>query len=87
MLSASTEAYDRGAKFEHYRNISGLMGYLLISQDRVLVELYTRQQDDRWLLTSASDKDRVISIDPIDCRLAVGELYLNVDLDPDRPTV
>ena len=38
VLSPSTEAYDRGAKFDHYRSIASLQTYLLIAQDRAHVE-------------------------------------------------
>src|SRR5271157_364012 len=50
VLSPSTEAYDRGQKFAHYRAIESLSEYLLVSSDRVQVDLFTRQPDGRWLL-------------------------------------
>ncbi|MDX1654593.1 MAG: Uma2 family endonuclease, partial [Candidatus Competibacteraceae bacterium] len=34
VLSRSTESYDRGAKFEHYRRIPELQEYLLIDQEK-----------------------------------------------------
>ena len=50
MLSDSTENYDRGKKFENYRSIATLTDYLLVDQDRVLVEHYRRQAASGWLL-------------------------------------
>src|SRR5207244_42555 len=38
VLSPTTEAYDRGKKFENYRSIPAFMHYLLVAQDRALVE-------------------------------------------------
>ena len=38
ILSESTEKYDRGAKFENYRSIPTLRDYILVSQDKVLIE-------------------------------------------------
>lgn len=52
VLSPSTEAYDRGAKFAIYRALPSLQEYVLIAQDRLSVEVFGRQQDDRWLLTA-----------------------------------
>ena len=43
VLSESTEAYDRGKKFEHYRKIESLTDYVLISQDAHHIEHYGRQ--------------------------------------------
>ncbi|EYF05824.1 Hypothetical protein CAP_2825 [Chondromyces apiculatus DSM 436] len=48
MLSESTERHDRGKKFEQYRKLPSLREYLLVSQDQVLVEQYTREEDGRW---------------------------------------
>ncbi len=45
ILSESTEAYDRGKKFEHYRKISSLQEYVLISQDHYKIEKYIRQEN------------------------------------------
>ena len=41
VLSPSTEFYDRVRKFEHYRAVESVSEYLLISSERVSVELYT----------------------------------------------
>ena len=79
ILSASTEGYDRGEKFEQYRSISSLKQYLLVTQDRAHVELYTRQPDGQWLLCEASGLDQFINLDSIGCRLALEDLYDKVD--------
>lgn len=50
VLSDSTESYDRGKKFENYRTIPSLMHYVLVAQDRVLLERYARQPDGTWNL-------------------------------------
>src|SRR5436190_10717366 len=50
VLSPSTEAYDRGRKFEHDRSLDSLQEYLLLSCERVSADLFTRQPDGRWLL-------------------------------------
>src|SRR5690242_1556857 len=42
ILSPSTEAYDRGAKFGYYRALPSLREYLLVAQDQVLLEHYVR---------------------------------------------
>jgi Uma2 family endonuclease len=50
ILSPSTESYDRGEKFAHYRTIPSLTDYVLVSQKQVLVEHFQRQDDGNWLL-------------------------------------
>jgi Uma2 family endonuclease len=78
VLSDSSEAYDRGKKSEQYRTLASLTDYLLIAQDRVLVEHYSRQPEDRWLLHAASRLDDSIAIASLDCTLPLAEVYFNV---------
>ncbi len=49
VLSESTERYDRGAKFAHYQRIESLKEYVLVSQDRKLIEVYRRGEGETWL--------------------------------------
>jgi Uma2 family endonuclease len=77
VLSESTESYDRGKKFESYRLIPTLADYVLVSQDEVLVEHFTRQADGSWLLREvrAGELLRVVSLG---CEIPVDEIYLKV---------
>jgi len=75
VLSRSTESYDRGAKFEHYRSLESLAEYLPIAQDRLHVERYCRQSDGQWLFADASGPDATMTLAVIDCRLALAEVY------------
>src|SRR5438552_2686042 len=56
VLSPSTEAYDRGEKFAHYRRLTSLAEYVLVSQDKARVEHYRRHDsgNDQWVLTEVS---------------------------------
>ncbi len=82
VLSPSTEAYDRGAKFEAYRSLPSLADYLLVAQDRAAVEHYTRQVDDRWLLTAYAGLNAVVQIESIGCELRLADLYDKVEFPP-----
>ena len=80
MLSESTEAYDRGDKFEHYRKIDSLVEYILISQNKPHVERFVRQQENNWLLTENSDLASFIELSAINCTLELVEIYDKVEL-------
>jgi len=75
VLSDSTEKYDRGAKFERYRAVPTLSEYLLVSQDRVHIELYTRQSDGGWFLREWNDPAAEVELTSLGCRLKIGEVY------------
>jgi len=53
VLSDSTEAYDRGRKFENYRQMPSLHEYLLVSQKEPRIEQFVRQENGQWLLREA----------------------------------
>ena len=83
VLSDSTEAYDRGRKFEHYRKLESLMEYVLIAQHRPHVESYRRQPDQRWVLTESDGLESSLRLDAIDCELALAEIYDKVEFAGD----
>jgi Uma2 family endonuclease len=79
VLSDSTEAYDRGRKFEHYRKLESLAEYVLITQHRPHVEFYRRQPDQRWVLAESDGLDSSLPLDAIDCELVLAEIYDKVE--------
>jgi Uma2 family endonuclease len=80
VLSPSTELYDRVRKFEHYRTVETVSEYLLVSSERVMAELYTRQSDGRWLLTTANRLEDSLELQSVAVRLFLADLYDKVDL-------
>lgn len=78
VLSPSTESYDRGRKFEQYRALPSLVDYVLLSQDRMLVEQYTRQANDRWLLTLFQTAESQLYLESVECLLVLGDIYEDI---------
>ena len=86
VLSPSTEAFDVGDKFTYYKSIESLTEYLLISQDRPHVVLYTKRDEKVWLHREFNSLDEVIYLSSLNCEAALAEIYLDVEFEnPDRP--
>lgn len=81
MLSNSTESYDRGKKFAHYRTIDSLRDYVLVSQAECRIERFTRQEDGNWLYTENTDPDGSIEPTSVACRLPLSRVYHKVDFE------
>ncbi len=81
ILSPSTENYDRGFKFEQYRQLKSLNDYVVIAQARVHIEYFTRQDDGSWIFRETSDLNAVIHLPSIACTLAVARAYRRVDFE------
>jgi Uma2 family endonuclease len=86
ILSASREAYDRGQKFAHYRQIPSLREYLLVSQHKPLVEQFIRQDNGDWLLREVSGLESKLSLSSIVITIEMAKIYANVRFVPAPPT-
>ena len=80
VLSESTESYDRGEKFRHYRTVKSLAGYLLVAQDEYRIEQFIKQSDEGWLYSETRLPDGVVQLVAIQCALALKEVYDKVAL-------
>jgi Uma2 family endonuclease len=79
VLSASTEAFDRGEKLEHYQQIPSLREYVLVSWREPLIEVIRREDDGRWRRFEAR-RHGAVRLESIDCALDVDRIYAGVDL-------
>lgn len=81
VLSPSTESYDRGKKFEHYRQLESLQEYLLVAQDRQHIDRFIKQADGRWALDEAREPDGVLALESVDAQLPLSEVYARVEFE------
>lgn len=81
ILSPSTEAYDRGEKFAHYRRLPSLTDYVLVAQDTVQIEHYVRQDNTggHWDFTVTSDPSGTLHLPSIGCNVIVRDIYERVE--------
>lgn len=86
VLSPSTRVYDRREKFAHYRQLASLQEYVLVSQDKVLVEHYRRQEKQStasvtgkdWIFTDFQALEEILPLTSIQCELPLQEIYERV---------
>lgn len=84
VLSRSTELYDRGEKFSHYRKIESLREYILVAQDEVRVEQFVRH-GDHWMLTEFTSLSDILRMETFGCEIPLGLIYHRIEFPPDRP--
>jgi Uma2 family endonuclease len=80
VLSESTKAYDRGKKFQSYRTLESLQDYVLVAQDKMHVEHWSRQPDNEWTKAEFHSLEDVLAFSSIKVELPVAEIYLKIDL-------
>jgi Uma2 family endonuclease len=86
VLSPSTEAYDRGKKFQHYRTLPSLREYVLIAQDHPCVEKFLLPNDGGpWTWTAQSERGDILTLGSCEASVRLADLYAGVDFPP--PTI
>jgi Uma2 family endonuclease len=84
VLSDATAGYDRGPKFRQYEWVASLREYVLVAQDRPLVERYVRQPSGDWLRTVFDDPGGEFALATVPARVPLADVYRGVEF-PNPP--
>lgn len=81
VLSPSTEKFDRGRKFDHYSRVASLKEYVLVSQDQMQVDRYSRQDESMgWFFRRFRRPDEIVELESIGCAIPLSAIYERVEL-------
>lgn len=80
VLSDSTAAFDRGAKFAHYRQLDSLREYVLIEPERLSIDLFRRNADGNWVLHPIA-KGGQLELASLDFGCPLAAIYEDVEID------
>jgi Uma2 family endonuclease len=81
VLSPTTERYDRGKKFQLYRELESLQEYVLVAQDSPRIERFVRQENNVWQFSDAQGLQASLELSSIACTLTLAEVYEQVSFD------
>jgi Uma2 family endonuclease len=82
VLSKSTAEYDRGDKFYFYRQLQSFKEYILIEQDRHIVDVHFKNKNsDLWKITRYEGLGKIIKIHSLDIEITMEELYFRTEID------
>ena len=84
VLSPSTEAFDRGEKFRRYRTwLPTLQDYLLVVQDKPLIDHYHRVEENRWELVPREGLEASLHLESVHCTLRLADVYDRIIFPPE----
>jgi Uma2 family endonuclease len=86
VLSNSTEAYDRGKKFEKYRRNPNLVDYVLVSSDEIAIDIYHKNAAGEWIILSFRSGDR-LELKSIGLSLPIEQFYEEIVFDTQTEVV
>ncbi|MFM8716153.1 MAG: Uma2 family endonuclease [Spartobacteria bacterium] len=84
ILSPGTERYDRGKKFDLYRELESLKEYVLVSQDQYRVEQFLRGNGNEWGYRVAFNKDDIVEFLSVGCSIPLKDIYERVVFPPEQ---
>lgn len=85
VLSPTTEAFDRGEKWQRYQTwLPELSDYLLVSQTKPLIDHFHRAADGGWRYTLVNNIEADLTLASIDCTLRLADVYDRVTFPPEE---
>jgi Uma2 family endonuclease len=84
VLSPGTERYDRGKKFDLYRELDSLKEYVLVSQDQYRVEQFLRGNGSEWGYRVAFKEDDIVEFPSVGCSIPLKDIYARVVFPPEQ---
>lgn len=81
VLSESTKIYDKEDKFFAYQNIKTFREYLLVHQDKALVEHFVRQEDQSWKYMAYIGVQTSFALASVKAVLNLAEVYERIDFE------
>jgi Uma2 family endonuclease len=79
VLSPSTESYGRGVKLQRYREIESLTDYILVAQDQIRIEQYTRGDAIAWAFRDYQRVEDVLRIASIGVSVPLAAIYERIE--------
>ena len=81
VLSPSTQDFDRGTKFGHYRTIDSLREYLVLWQDMAKIEQHTKTPEGFWLLREITGMEQSVCLDSLrGAVIKLADIYDKIEL-------
>lgn len=81
VLSGSTTMKDRTEKLWAYQSLDSVQEYVLVSQDKPVVEKYARRANEEWSYSATIGLESSIKLDSIGITLTLKEIYENVEFE------
>jgi Uma2 family endonuclease len=78
IFSSSTNSSNKTEKLESYLAMSSIRECLMVKEDEMRVEHYAKQNPKQWIYRIYNERDDVISLDSVNCKVALQEIYAQI---------
>ncbi len=81
VLSKSTALYDRTGKFRKYKQIPEFEEYILINQDKALIETFVKHDNNLWHFKECEGLEQHFTIETLKLNIPMESIYKDVDFE------
>ncbi|MFB2972473.1 Uma2 family endonuclease [Aerosakkonema sp. BLCC-F183] len=85
VLSKSTKGYDRSDKFRFYRTIPTFQEYILLDQNQMSIEQFSKQANKRWSYSVYDEEDTALVFSSFQVEVSLADIYEKVDFEAEEP--
>ncbi|MBD3561141.1 Uma2 family endonuclease, partial [Planktothrix sp. FACHB-1355] len=85
VLSKSTKGYDRGDKFRFYRTIPSFQEYILLDQNQMFMEQFSKQANKRWSYSVYDEEYTALVFSSFQVEVSLADIYDKVDFEAEEP--
>lgn len=78
IFSNQTNSSDKTTKLESYLAMDTIKEFVLLKEEEMRVEHYARQNAKQWIYRIYNERDDVISLESINCKVSLAEIYAQV---------
>lgn len=78
IFSTATNSANKTTKLENYLAMNSIRECLLVKEDEMRVEHYAKQNMKQWIYRIYNEKDDVISLESLNCKISLSEIYAQI---------
>lgn len=78
VISNSTNTADKTQKLESFLAMESIRECVVVREDEMRVEHYAKQNPKQWIYRIYNERDDVVSLDSINCKISLSEVYAQI---------
>ena len=78
IFSSKTNTSDKTKKMEAFLAMESIKECLMIKEDEMRIEHYARQNAKQWIYRIYNERDDVVSLESVNCKIALSEVYSQI---------
>jgi Uma2 family endonuclease len=80
IVGANTNPTLKSQKLESYLEMESVRECIFVKSDEMRIEHFSKQSPKQWVYKIYNEREDVISMDSVNCKVSISEVYSNINL-------